>query len=246
MLKKLFLWSVSAALLGGLILLFFLYEPKENTGQQAADANASEKNRDSLVSEGEQTLDLALKGVNLSQGEGGFEIWRLKAEWANVRKQGEAVIVEQPRLVYFMDEGGKTLHVSSSTGDINQKSQILRFISNVRIMQEDKVVTGDLLVYNGSRKTMTFPDGGDFISPGITGHAAQVEWDLNSRLITATGDVSVLFSQEEPAGSVPTVEPQNPPPVKAPPRNPRATSSFSGQVRGNATTPNNTAPRTVP
>ena len=232
MLKKLLLWTISAALLGGLVLLFFFYEPKENSGLKTADPAPSHKNAESSPDKEEQTLDLALKSVNLSQGEGGFEIWRLKAEWANVRKQGEAVIVEQPRLIYFMDEGGKTLHVSSSTGDINQKSQILRFINNVRIIQEDKVVTGDLLVYNGSRKTMTFPDGGDFTSPGITGHAAQVEWDLNSKLITANGDVSVLFSQDERPtdnASAPTVEPQTAPPVKVLPRNPRS-SSFHGNT----------------
>lgn len=230
MLKKLFLGSIGVALLVSLTLLFFIYEPSENSEQKASGANTSAENDETSASEGEQTLDLALKSVNLSQGEGGFEIWRLKAEWANVRKQGEAVIVEKPRLVYFMDEGEKTLHVSSSTGDINQKSQILRFINNVHIIQEDKVITGSLLVYNGSRKTMTFPDGGDFTSPGITGHAAQVEWDLNSKLITATGDVSVLFSQEERADS------------EVLPRNPRA-SAFSEQVRGNATSRQTTAPR---
>jgi lipopolysaccharide export system protein LptC len=142
----------------------------------------------------EEALALALKTISLSQGEGGFELWRLKAEWANMQKDGDNITVRLPKLTYFSRaEGEPPLHVSSETGLIQQKNQILRFIDNVRITQEDKVLDGDLLVYDGARKSMTFPHGGRFAGSGIKGSADTVEWDIEKQCIVATGDVSVLM-----------------------------------------------------
>lgn len=141
----------------------------------------------------DETLDLALKGLLLSQGEGGLEVWRLKATWANVRKEEDKIVLEEPRLVYFMHDDGKTLHVQAQHGDIKQKKQLLRFMDNVLVTQDDKKITGSLLVYDGLDKIMSFPEGGVFSGTGVSGNAKEISWDIDRKLIIGAGGVSVSF-----------------------------------------------------
>lgn len=151
----------------------------------------------------EEPLDQSLKNISLSQGEGGFEIWRLKAEWANVMQQGEKIIVEKPKLTYFeKDDPGKPLYVNSDRGDVEQKSQILRFVTNVRIMQEDRQMEGELLIYNGTSKTMTFPNGARFAGSEMKGVADHFVWDIHQKVITGTGGVDIFFNSGDD-GNVP-------------------------------------------
>ena len=161
------------------------------------NANATEGAQPQEIPQ-ETPLDQSLKAISLSQGEGGFEIWRLKAAWANVMLQGDKIIVEKPQLIYFDKENErKNLHVHSDTGDIEQKSQILRFMDNVRIMQEDRLLEGNLLVYNGTAKTMTFPQGARFAGPGMTGSADHIVWDISRKIILGTNGIHVFFESRK-------------------------------------------------
>ncbi|MDL2316109.1 LPS export ABC transporter periplasmic protein LptC [Desulfovibrio sp. OttesenSCG-928-A18] len=139
-------------------------------------------------------LNLALRSISLSQGEGGFEIWRLKAEWANMFRADGRIVVEKPYLTYFLRDEGKVMYISAEKGDIEQKEQILRFIDQVRITRDDTLVTGSLLVYDGREKTMTFPRGGSIQGKRMAGDAAFIVWDIKNDRLEASGEVNVLFS----------------------------------------------------
>ncbi len=168
------------------------------------DTTVEDKAGGVLDQDAQKSLELALKTVNLSQGEGGIELWRLKAEWANMQKENGKIVVQLPRLTYFMPEKEKTLFVTSESGVIDQKEQVLSFIDNVHVSQEDKALQGDLLVYNGTAKTMTLPRGGEFSGTGISGSAAFIVWNINRKVIEAEGDVSVHFDgSESPAPLTP-------------------------------------------
>lgn len=161
---------------------------------------AADKNSGSASDQdGQNALELALKTINLSQGEGGVELWRLKAEWASMQKENGKIIVQRPTLTYFMQEKDKTLLVTSDSGVIDQKEQILRFIDHVHISQEDKSIRGSLLIYNGTAKTMTFPQGGEFTGTGTSGDASFLVWDMNHKVIRAERGVSVRFAGSEPS-----------------------------------------------
>ena len=142
-------------------------------------------------------LDLALKTITLSQGEGGLELWRLKAEWANIQKENDQIFLIKPRLTYFMEDG-KILYVESDTGDVDQKNQILRFIDTVRITQEDKLLTGNLLVYNGTAKTMTMPLGAELTATGVDGRGNRLVWHIDTKIIETTGDILVHMESAAP------------------------------------------------
>lgn len=155
-------------------------------------------------------LDLAMKTISLSQGEGGFELWRLKAEWASLHKQADTIVVEQPRLTYFMKDEGKQLFVRSVRGDVNQKTQLLRFIDNVLVSQDEKHLTSELLVYNGNDKTMTLPQGGAFSDTGIEGKADFLVWRIDRKRIEAEGDIIVRFATALPDALEDAPSPERP------------------------------------
>jgi lipopolysaccharide export system protein LptC len=173
-----------------------LLTDKENVREPAVQDKAGETEAKTGDDE-EAALNLDIKTVLLSQGEGGIELWRLKANWAKLLKHDDLIMVEAPDLTYFMKEGGKTLLISSKTGDIEQHSRIIRFMNDVRVTQDDKLFTGDLLVYNGTRKSMLFPNGVDFSDVGINARADSLIWFIDQKFITAMGNVSVEFARSE-------------------------------------------------
>lgn len=194
MLKKplAFLLAAAAIAAGGyLFVRSYSNDSPVESQEELAGHNAAAKETGD-----ENTLDQSLKSISLSQGEGGFEIWRLKAEWANVMQQGDRILVEKPKLTYF-DKGneGKPLYVNSDRGDIEQKTQILRFVDNVRILQEDRQLDGELLIYNGTAKTMTFPEGARFTGADMSGKANHIVWRIDSKIILGTGGINVFFDR---------------------------------------------------
>ncbi|MDR3175840.1 MAG: LPS export ABC transporter periplasmic protein LptC [Desulfovibrio sp.] len=195
MLKKrvaLFLVFCCLIAIGGAILSTDKEDARESSGEDKAGEIVAKTGNDE-----DAALNLDIKTVLLSQGEGGIELWRLKATWAKLLKHNDLIIVEAPNLTYFMKEEGKTLLVISKTGDIEQKSRIIRFIDNVRVTQDDKLFTGDLLVYNGTQKSMLFPSGVDFSDAGINARADSLIWLIDQKFITAMGNVSVEFARSE-------------------------------------------------
>ncbi|MDR1685874.1 MAG: LPS export ABC transporter periplasmic protein LptC [Desulfovibrio sp.] len=188
MLKKFFFVLCVCAALTGVSLYYYVLPGNTPAGQDATGRT------DSLSDlKNEAALNLALKSISLSQGEGGVELWRLKAEWAGLQKSEDLLVVEKPRLTYFMKEDGKVMHISSDNGNIEQKARIIRFIDNVHITQDDKAFDGELLVYNGTQKSMNFPGGGKFSGKGLSGSAETITWFPDRRQVTAEGAVAVYF-----------------------------------------------------
>jgi len=167
-----------------LALLLLLYATVAAAAEQDDTGNQS-------------ALDLALKTITLSQGEGGFERWRLKAEWANIQKRDDIIFLIKPRLTYFMEDG-KVIYVQSDSGDVEQKKQLLRFIDNVRATQDDKVLTGKILVYNGTAKTMTMPEGAELTATGVEGSGNHLVWFIDAQRIETTGDVTMHLESAAP------------------------------------------------
>jgi LPS export ABC transporter protein LptC len=187
LLKKLFAGFCVCTVLAGGYLYYALSDGASEQQNAADDPDGSSDLKN------EAALDLALKNISLSQGEGGAELWRLKAEWAGLQKSDDLLVVEKPRLTYFMKEDGKIMYVSSENGNIERKTHIIRFIDNVHISQDDKTFDGELLIYNGTQKIMSFPGGGKFSGKGLRGSAETITWFLDRRQVTAQGGVAVYF-----------------------------------------------------
>ncbi|MDR0826331.1 MAG: LPS export ABC transporter periplasmic protein LptC [Desulfovibrio sp.] len=193
MLKKrlFFALFVLCCLVTFAVLMF--WSDKNDSAQDVADKTAEKNLEGAVRTDDDSALNLDIKTLLLSQGEGGLELWRLNAEWAKLLKENGLIIVDEPRLVYFMKDRDKILNVRSRKGDIEQKTQVIRFIDSVRVTQDEKTFTGGLLVYNGTQKTMTFPDGCDFTDTGMQARANSFIWFIDQKRITAKGDVAVDF-----------------------------------------------------
>jgi len=143
-------------------------------------------------------LDLALKAITLTQGGGGFELWRLKAEWANIQRQDDKIFLTNPRLTYFMREDDKVIYVQSESGDVDQQEQLLRFIDNVRVTQDDTILIGPLLIYDGKTNTMTMPEGAELAATGVQGSYNHLVWFIDTKRIETMGDVVTHLASAVP------------------------------------------------
>lgn len=142
------------------------------------------------------SVSLLLKNFILSQGEQGHTLWRLKATFGNMSKKNNVFYVETPALVYSMDDGTE-LHVVSLTGDVDQSNKIMRFIDDVVVTHNDQRLSGDLLVYDGNNKTMTFPDRAFFQDMQSKGAADTVIWHIDTRIIEGEGNIQVTFTTQK-------------------------------------------------
>ena len=179
--------------------LFFLLLMTALVPIQASATATKKDDQEKAPDSSQSALDLALKAITLTQGAGGFELWRLKAEWASIQKQDDKIFLLSPMLTYFMREDDKVMYVQSDSGDVDQQEQILRFIENVRVTQDDTLITGPLLIYDGKTSTMTMPESAELTATGMRGSCTHLVWFINKKHIEATGDVVMHLASAAPA-----------------------------------------------
>ena len=172
------------------------------TATAAKESDSSASVPENTSANDQSALDLALRAITLIQGEGGFELWRLKAEWANIQKQDDKIFLLNPRLTYFMEDGS-VMYVYSDSGDVDQKEQILRFIDNVRVTQDDKILTGKLLVHSGTAKTMTMSEGAELAATGMQGTCNHLVWYMDTKRIETAGNVVMHLNSVAPENRTP-------------------------------------------
>jgi hypothetical protein len=80
---------------------------------------------------------------------------------------------------------------------------LLRFIDNVRATQDDKILTGKILVYNGTAKTMTMPESAELTATGVQGSANHLVWFIDTKRIETRGDVTMHLEGAAPEGHTP-------------------------------------------
>lgn len=168
-------------------------EAPASNGTAQANATTQSGGGESLVDQ-KSALHLAFKTINLFQGEGGFTLWRLRADWANLRQQDGIILVETPALVYHMPPNNEELHVKSATGEVDQKNKTIRFLQNVVVTHKNSTMTGNMLIYNGTAATMSLPQRGVFQGEGVSGSADTLVWHMDKRTINAAGNVVVDFT----------------------------------------------------
>lgn len=161
----------------------------------------------------EDVAALAMKAIEMTQGEHGAEIWRLKAEWGNMRRNDEIMELEKPRFTYYMPPDGKAVVVVSDKGEINQDDQIVRFITNVVATHENRTVLAPLMVYAGKTRQVTCPQGGRVASPSLEGTADRIVWRLQDKILEGLGNVDMTF-RDDTDTATPPAQPEAGRPVR--------------------------------
>lgn len=138
-------------------------------------------------------VDLAVRGIRLSQGHEGRKSFDLNADWATLNQDSGAITVRDPDIQYMLEsaDGGeqRIIKATSDVGRVEDSNQKVSMSGNVKATYEQNVLTGELAVFLNTARTLTFPDGAALQGPTLSGTATQLVWDLNTN--TLTGDEGV-------------------------------------------------------
>lgn len=141
----------------------------------------------------EEAVGVAMKGIELVQGEKGIELWRLKATWAQLHQNNNIIDVDSPDIVYQMD-GGKQLHIVARKGEVQQQAQMMRMWDEVHATHDRHELFAHLMVYNGTSRTMYFPEGARIEGQSLSGNATRLEWDMAADVLRGSDGVSMLLA----------------------------------------------------
>ena len=145
----------------------------------------------------ENVATLAMKTINLTQGEKGVELWRLKADWGNIRRKDNVMELEKPRFTYYMPPDNKAVTIVAEKGEIVQEEQLIRFIDSVVATYEGRTLQAPRLVYYGKKREMVCPQGGVVQGDGYEGSAENtIFWQIKDQRIDAVGNIHVLFEND--------------------------------------------------
>lgn len=200
--KKIFL---SVCIAAALFVAWYMYT--DGTMSLKAARKKIVKEAQEAVVQGaspEDVAALAMKAINMTQGEHGAELWRLKAEWGNVRRKDNVMELEKPNFTYYMAPDNIPMNVTSEKGEVDQEEQIVRFIGSVVAVHQDRTVKAPVMVYSGKKRELVCPEGADMTGKDMAGTANRVVWDLNSKVLNGLGNVDMTFDNDTvlaPSGS---------------------------------------------
>jgi hypothetical protein len=142
----------------------------------------------------EDVAALAMKAINMTQGEHGAELWRLKAEWGNVRRKDNIMEIGKPNFTYYMAPDHIPLNVTSEKGEVDQEEQKVRFVGSVVATYQDRVVKAPMMVYSGKKRKLVCPEGAKMTgAKNMAGSANRAVWDLNTKILNGFGEVDMTF-----------------------------------------------------
>lgn len=139
------------------------------------------------------SVDLAIRGIQLTQGRDGHKSFDLTAEWATLNQESGAITVRTPRILYTMrtenDDDNGLIQATSDVGRVEDGNQKLSMSGNVRAEHRGNVLTGDLAIFLNQLNSLSFPGGAELVGPELTGSATRLTWNLSTN--TLMGDHGV-------------------------------------------------------
>lgn len=135
-------------------------------------------------------IDMAATGVELSHGDQGKLIWRLRAEAASYDQEKSLVLVEAPTIAYFPQMENDALRVSAPRGSVDQRTSVVTLWPNVAAAYKNTSLAADQIVYDG--KGLLKAMGNAVVrQEGVTLTAPVMSYDLDKRLFVASGGVII-------------------------------------------------------
>ena len=141
----------------------------------------------------EDLANVVFKMFSLTQGEGGLEAWRLKAEVASVRKDSGIIHVDGPKITYFARPDNQEVKVSSSQGVVDQGERNMELWPDVTVVKDKYTLKTTKLVYRGAEHALFFPEELIMESDTLLARADAASWNLKNNLFEAWGGVSIHF-----------------------------------------------------
>ena len=179
-----------------LVLILFRHAQEEPgySGPKPPDNASLPENQElgDLVGE-DKAINVAVRGIILTQGEKGEETWRLNATSASFDQASGKLIINQPRVTYFLKGKNSELLIQSRVGRLNQAESEVEMWDNVRLDESENVLTTSKAIYNGNTSMLNLPEPVEFFNPQFAGSANQADWNLNTHVLSANGNVRVII-----------------------------------------------------
>ncbi len=173
---------------------------------RSADLNRLLSNPPEVV---KNSVDLAVRGITLSQGSRGSKSFDLNADWATLNLETGSITVRDPEIRYFLrSDNGENLrevHAVSLFGRTENDNQHIFMEGDVKVTQQENTLSGSTAVFRNEERTLTFTEGAELDGPELSGHTALLQWNLDTNILTGTGGVRMRWV---PRKSVQTEEKQ--------------------------------------
>lgn len=147
-----------------------------------------------------EAIDLAVRGVRLSQGEAGHESWTLDADWATLRQETGLVQVNSPIVRYALGDPDKSpprqVEVRSESGRLEDNNTLLTMEGSVRAEYQDEVLTGPVATFHNGTRILLFPDGASLDGPTLAGNAGILRWNLATNILDGEKGVDVVWTPQ--------------------------------------------------
>jgi len=142
-----------------------------------------------------EDMGLMLQNILLYQGEGGSELWRLKASYASMSTDDDVTSVEAPVVRYTLGdpELKDYVHVTALKGKITENQRFLVLSGDVQVWRADQRITGPMMRYDAKTRTMTFLQGARLRTSAGEGSTKVLSWQLDDNILRAKGAVKVLL-----------------------------------------------------
>lgn len=182
-----------------ILLLLIAFRYTRETASPADPEQEAAKNATLMdlelaeITEQQDAINIAVKGINLTQGESGEESWRLSAKSATLDQESGKINIISPDIIYFLKSQESKLLITSRLGKLDQAESYVELWDDVQIEESDNKLTSSKAVYNGKMHTVILPSPLQLLNPQFSGSADQAEWDLKSNVITASGNVQVTI-----------------------------------------------------
>ena len=144
----------------------------------------------------EDLANIVFKMFSLTQGEGGLEAWRLKAEVASVRKDSGLIHVEAPKITYFTRPDNQEIQVSAAQGVVDQGERNMELWPDVLVVKDGNTLKTTKMVYTGADHMLVFPDELIVESKEMLGTASEASWNLKTNVFEAWGGVAIHFKPQ--------------------------------------------------
>lgn len=145
------------------------------------------------ITENEEAINIAMRGITLTQGESGEKTWLLNATSASFDQDSGTIKINQPRVTYLLKNQKSNLLIKSRVGRLDQAKNQVEMWSEVRVDESNNVLTTSRAIYNAKTHILTLPEALEFFNPEFTGSSNQAQWDLNTNILTANGNVRVTI-----------------------------------------------------
>jgi len=143
----------------------------------------------------EEAVGHMLKNIDLTQGEDGVLLWRLKAAWGSMNQKDNLILMDEPDILYFTRPDNKEVRVTARKGEVQQTEERVRLWNEVVATYEGNRLDAAQMIYTTKNKRAVFDQGAVVSAENMRGSANLLEWDMEHNIITASDNVRMTFDQ---------------------------------------------------